>query len=145
VQCAADTWVQVTEHAADGGGSSSSNGSQLDAVQQAAVLEDYGSGNSSSGAAGEELLAAVQQANSSTDLQLQLDWRPRQVQGFTVQPAEAREVFRTLEQDSSSSSSSSSSSRRIQYWDAFAGAWQEMQLPSAGRVLAGDAVAVTAG
>jgi hypothetical protein len=134
VQCAADTWVQVTEHAADGGGSSS-NGSQLGEVQQAAVLKDPGSSNISS----EELLAAAQQANSSSDLQLQLNWQPRDVQGFTVQPAEVREVFRTLEGDSNSSGS-----RRIQYWDAFAAVWQEMQLPSAIRVVAGDAVAVAA-
>jgi hypothetical protein len=132
--------VQVTEHAADGG---SSNGSQLGTVQHASVLQDHGSSNSSGGAAGGELLAAAQQANSSrSDLQLQLDWQPREVQGFTVQAAEVREVFRMLEEDSSSSSSSS---RRIQYWDAFAGAWLEMQLPSASRVVAGDAVAVTAG
>jgi hypothetical protein len=103
-------------------------------------LDDDGSSNSG-GSAGEQLLAVAQQgsSSSSTDVQLQLDRQPRDVQGFTVQAADVRDVFRTVEKDSSSSGS-----RCIQYWDAFAAAWQEMQLPSDSRVVAGNAVAVTA-
>jgi hypothetical protein len=135
VQCAADTWVQVTEHAAaDAADSSTSSSSQPGAEQQQAVVADHS--NCSSSIAGQELLVAAQQASSS-DLQLMLDWQARTVQGFTVQVAEAKEVFRTLEEQSSSSSS-----KRIQYWDAFSGAWQEVHVPS--RVVAGEAVAVTA-
>ncbi|WIA29197.1 hypothetical protein OEZ86_011708 [Tetradesmus obliquus] len=82
VQCAADTWVQVTE--ADAADSSTSSSSQPDAAQQQAAAADHSSSSSSSSGAGQGLLVAAQQASSS-DLQLQLDWRPWAVQGFTVQ------------------------------------------------------------
>jgi hypothetical protein len=141
VHCAADTWVQVAEqHAAHAADSSASSSSQPSSAQQQAM--QAGASSCSSSVASQELLAVAQQASSS-NLQVQLDWQPRTVQGFTVQLAEVSEVFRTLK-GQSNGSSSGSDSRRMQYWDAFNAVWQEAPVPSRLVAASSEAVAVNA-
>lgn len=139
VHCAADVWVQVTEHTSFDTEQAGSCDQLALAQNQAAAKQDNFNGavagNGSSRCDGRSIeqslapaLDTVQQVASSS-VQLVLDRQQQVVDGYAAHVADVFEVFRTIDDSSVLEQQQSQGNRCVEYWDAFSIQWKKAWLP----------------